>query len=411
MFKHFWAIALIVLPIFHRDFITDYRLQKNVVFLFVAILSLILFKHRQNKLISLIAILLTIKIFLSNYIFASVFVLEGGLIQIEDHGEITGKAFFQSIQLLISLGLVNQFVLYWDESLKKYLTNALSISCVINSLWIIAQYYHHDPLIFIYYFKDVNGIGDISGALDNGMVTGSLMGIISPFLFRKYWCFFIPVFIYAIFLLGSAMSWLGLCVGIFYFILRNFKLTKICKYLLAIIPIFFLIVNYFKDFFQDSGRYEAWKHILTSEKLLLFGHPIGFYTDHGWQKITSVANLRHPHNEFILGYYTFGIIGVLFIFILLLWIFQWHKENPYFSASFLSFLAVSNGSFPLHIGSTAIIFIIGIAILLHHALKSEQCKKLLNLLRWLDFQHLSVRGSCLEMIRKWTSKLKYLKIS
>ena len=123
MFAWFWSAVLFVLPIVHYQFISDFRLQKNIFFLFVGFLSLILFKSSNSKLISFVSAAFFTKTIFSKYILASAYTIVGAPIAIRGKGAITGRAFLQTIEIFLGLALINQFSAHWDGHTKKYLSN------------------------------------------------------------------------------------------------------------------------------------------------------------------------------------------------------------------------------------------------------------------------------------------------
>ena len=259
-------------------------------------------------------------------------------------------------------------------------------------------------------FKSLNGLGAVSGSLDQPMVTGCFMGATFPFLFRRKWHFFIPLVVASLYCLDSAMGVLGFAIVPIYLVSKDLKASQfLAAFGLFAIGIFFLY-RLFGDFFQPAARFLTWSKIIEQTPFMFFGRGFGVYSDLGWQNLGVGENMAHPHNEYLSLYLASGCLGLALFLGVVGWLFQWHRRAPLFSASLVSLLATAGGAFPFHIAPTSVILLIGFGALLHHFKESNKCRRLLSLLRLLGFLLLYALGSCSEMIKKWIGRPKYLRI-
>ena len=348
MFKWYWTIAILFIPLIHRNIPEDSRIYKDIYFMIVGVSSLFLFKNKFSS-ISLVGLIFAI------YSIAMPYTTIGG------------NAFFQTMNILIGLGLISQFACNWDESLEQWIMNAFSLAAITQCVWVFSQKLGHEPMLDVFGVQGLSGLGLIEGSLANRMVSAAYLGPLVPFLYRKWWCLFIPMVFLALYYLGSSMGMLSACIGLGYMISKNWKLSHIIASALLGAGGLCIGIRQFPVFFDPSGRYLAWKQIIQLVGFQWTGFGTAVFHDKLWPNITAISGLKHPHNEFILAYLNWGVIGLVFCLVGIIYLLRVHKMTPIFAASLLGILAASMGSFPLHISSSSLIFIIALGSLTHYS--------------------------------------------
>ena len=137
LFSIYWSLAIIVLPIYHVESMMSNRIIRDSIFLILAITSLIIFENKPTKLIKLAGLFFGLTIISSKYLYIS---------------EIS---LWQATNMLTGIALASQVSTHWHSS-KIFITNSISISCIIQTIWIFAEYFDR-PLMQLGYLnhKDV----------------------------------------------------------------------------------------------------------------------------------------------------------------------------------------------------------------------------------------------------------------
>ena len=162
----------------------------------------------------------------------------------------------------------------------------------------------------------------------------------------------------------------SLFVGIGYIITNSLK--RKVKYILYSIVLMFLFCalvygHTYNGYFSDSNRLLNWFNIFSAHKeaFSFFGNGPGYLERIAHTSIVSGEIFYPAHNEFLTLLLQYGLFGVsVMAYFLKSSMQKFIKGDVYIMACFLAFLFNMLGSFPLHISSLALIFIINTNLIL-----------------------------------------------
>ena len=279
---------------------------------------------------------------------------------------------------LITMGMILISVLIEKEIDKKLIINILSLICILQSIWIIFEYYNIDLSDYIMnYFSNYpvkkmqrtpNGLIPFDGNL---RIAGSLgqqthSGVLLIFLitlFRKKWFIFLPLPIIAIIITESANVLVSALVVMFIYIFMVCN-RKIVSFFSMFFLTTCLLINYFKsEFFYSGFRYIAWERILKWAGHTFFGKGPSFLYLHPTVENAAGQLFRHAHNEIIDSYILWGYSGLICLVILLVHFFIKSEKDKYLFPIFLGLLFNSLFNLTFHISTLALIAIIIYSIL------------------------------------------------
>lgn len=338
LFALYWGVVIVLLPIFYRfTYLGDGRWHKNTLFVWVSLLSFILFgsgDRRPPKYLLISSSVLAVLGFFNQYSIMS------------------GAVVWQMVSFLCGLGLLFQLYSKIDEYDKRILINAFSVAAVIQSVWFISQYFGYDPYYFAIdqYWNDGDGVkkmvtagvetkivsakAEISviGSLGQQTLSGCFLATLMPFLLRKKWIIFIIPALFALYLTDSAMAIMGgiggLLVSGLLYKKPDFKLRYLAVAGLALSwPAYWLMKNV--TFFSDQLRLYVWGRVLSwySGWDVLWGRGLGYVHD----TFNVYTPLRprwiYLHNEYLELYAAFGLIGVVCGIVFMLPVIKSNKEE------------------------------------------------------------------------------------
>lgn len=362
LFKYYWSAIIIILPFYIRNIPLDTRVQRDMLFLFVSLFSLVLFDNFVHNIWFAFCGLF----FVNSFFGMSVL--------------MTSTSFFQTINLLCSMALVSQFAFQWNEKTSRWLANAFCVAGLLQVGWIACHYFNIEPstLLFgikrkVIFYRGSNQ-WPIEGSLDASMVTACYLAAIFPFYLRRWWIVGVIPLIVSLYLLGSAMGFLGVCCVLIYLFFDRVIKWNIQYLIASIVLLSTALVSVLKiapSFTDSQARYTAWGEIIKWSGLTWFGKGIAQYHDIGYKSVHSIPRMLHPHNEYLAIYVNWGAFGIILVLIPLWWLFKSREKEIIYSCAIIATLGTSFGAFPLHISSTALIVIIAMGALLSDKIKSK----------------------------------------
>ncbi len=209
----------------------------------------------------------------------------------------------------------------------------------------------------------------VCALLDHPDILGNYLALSVPFflyLFRAKYVIPFLIVIFVLIVAHSSLSILGAGVACFIFFAlkyRNSKYWRIGLSVLFVLGIVFCLNPKFNKLNTGfTGRVDAWQQILARADNPIFGQGLGIVKSYGVQYGSS-AGMNHwvfAHNDYIEMYCAGGIL-LLFLFALLvihsLRKFNYKIDNHLgfaYLGSFLCFLVLMLGSFPMEIAPLAL---------------------------------------------------------
>lgn len=345
-FNYFWAGVLLLLPFYFEVNNIDSRIYKDLLFLKLSILSLVVFPNKPSKI--------------------SYAVIPCLIIGALTYQSYRPSPIFQSVHLGLGLAILNQFIANWNKNTSRIILNAMAVSCIIQAGYFVSNGLGYDVYELITGMKRAikdpgqQNLGHfpIIGSLDHWMLSGCHLVATLPALFRGKWKLFIPFVLCSLVVVDSSLTVVTLIgTGCVWIIMRKKSL------ILPISAVGLLTLWGVKDlpFFTTGTRLEAWANSFKLTTDPIFGMGFGYFHDLYQRFYPLGEKFIHPHNEFINIYVTLGLWGVgtsLYLSVLL-WK-NWKAETHFFY-SFVAIMINAVGGFPFHISSLALIFIVSIA--------------------------------------------------
>lgn len=348
-FTIYWCLSIILLPFYIEVSKMDSRIYKDILFLKMSLVSLCLFPKSLSNLSKFAGLALIYSMF--------------------NYHSYSPSGVFQLVHLALGAALIDQFIANWDKRSSKYFLNAIAITCIIQATYFYINALGYDVYTLITGYKRAitdNGAKTLGyfpliGSLDHWMVSGSFLAITFPTLFRKKWCFFIPYILGVLTFIDSSLTVVSvLGTGVVWLMIKYRKLI-IPSIMSGAIAIYFV-----KDlpFFTMGERWNVWVQSFSFNTKPLFGMGFGYFHDNFRKFYVGNEKFAHPHNEFIDLYVTLGLwgVGVGLYLSFLLW--KNRLSETHFFYCIVAFFIASMGGFPLHISSTALVFIVSVAGLL-----------------------------------------------
>ena len=357
-FGLFWAFVIVILPLYHPklNVIMSSRDYKDGLFYLLAALSLCLFERKFSPP-TYIAMFLVGFVFIRN---------------VPD-----SIAFFHTLGIILSIGLIGQFSYYWQDC-KKYIYHGFLIAVIAQILWIFSQYAGFEPSN-LWNNRGAVGGGSylpIAGSLDNPMVTAAYLAPIVPLLLFFKAAVAVPLLAclaFCFILLKSSIGIFGVFIA-FAYIICHLLFNRLREFLFVAIatPFVVMIIAPHFSFLSDSTRYGAWADAIKNVGFTVFGNGLGWFFHNGRNVIDPKLLFFHEHNEFLSVYFATGIVGLIAFIVSLYYITRKHAMEPIAAASFFATLAVSYGAFPLHISSSALTFIVACGALLSYSINKTE---------------------------------------
>ena len=365
----FWSFIIVLLPLYMRvTEAADPRVARDLFFVFCVFSSVILFGFKRQPDIY------------HRVLFFSV----GVMAFFNQYDQYSFTVIFEWLAISAAMILALQVMSNFEQDDDLKLLPPLRIACLIQCAWITMHYFGVDTHTEIFnligmktqrltsQFKPfpIDYKMTLDGSLGNSSISGSLVALSSLAFLQGRWALFLVIPGITLAVLGGLGNLLAFIVPVAYFYMRRHlsiknSLTILWSVGMMLIFSVYVFGTKYGSFFSDNERFLVWQK--TIEMLgdnYLLGKGVGYFYDFFPSALMSVNGqyFRQAHNEFLQGYFTFGIIGV-FIMICLLspYIAACIREKADTNILFLitmSFFIISMVSLPFHISGLALIFIL-----------------------------------------------------
>jgi hypothetical protein len=344
MVNYFLGVALVVAPVFIKTGMATTTVMSQEYFLvIISMLGVFLFGipriHINIKLLSL-------------SLFALAFTT------------INPFGLFPFYQLMMSIAGVAWVALIYAHAENinlEMVKKCFAIACVVQSLWVIAQYYGLNPhAIWI----DLTSIGykakslsevKVYGSIGNINHSAALIACTLPFLKKRYWI--LPSI--ALYLGDSSFPVICAFVGIL--ALYSFKRENLTYLIYGAIALFLsalaLIFNLipYGTYFSDTGRIRAWKALLEQLGLQFYGKGLGYVPEVFTKTLVHGRRFYQMHNEWLELYAIGGLLAVGVGVFLILPVLK-NRGNPEINACLIALAVNSLGNFTFHIAPLFMVF-------------------------------------------------------
>jgi len=246
----------------------------------------------------------------------------------------------------------------FNKDTVEYLYNAICIITLINIGYLWLQYFNIDPLF--------NPHNAPVGLMGNRNFASTLLAFGFPAFLRKKWYLFIPLLVIGFIQTKTTGGVIAVVTGlIVYVFINRLSLWFLLVPVLAGIGYFVFVDT--PDISLKSSRFQAWYFslVLFKEHWLL-GAGIGHWKIIGKIKLPVLCNQWWIclHNEFLQGLFEMGIGFILVITGYFINIFRRLGKESVIPFTALTIISVNSlVNFPFHIGTTALIAVIWLAIL------------------------------------------------
>lgn len=229
--------------------------------------------------------------------------------------------FYMFESFIIGVCIFLTYYLARTLKLKEDVLKYFLIPAIGNIILVFIQKFEHTILPFIP-FDD-----KISGFIGNPGFTALFLGMTTP-IFIKYFKWGLPFLLGAILLCNGFSGFAAFLVsGLVYLYFTNKKIFKIILLMLLLIGIIFVLSNFYEFFMGEvKMRVSGWIGTIDAiiQRHCLFGWGVGNYTSimarvkptdsfyFGVSFNSGDTILNHPHNEFLFGWWNFGLLFLVF---------------------------------------------------------------------------------------------------
>lgn len=272
---------------------------------------------------------------------------------------------------------------------KDIILNAIAISGGIQSVWLITNYFGFNPfawwldLKYILVNRDwgweaILAHTQIVGSFNNQIFSGIHVAMALPALFRKKMVFISPLFIFAIWISGSATAFLACFCALFAYLLCKYVKDKWIYPTTGVgiglsVACFFLFLRDV-DFFDDQNRYQMWATVFEwlEPRDYLFGNGLGWFWDEYAARFPkSVFKWGQIHNEFLSYFLSFGLVGIIAAWFVLKPVILSKRKDPILYAGLAGLIGGSFGCFPMHLSPLALIGIFYLSLCMKSASRGK----------------------------------------
>lgn len=359
-----------VMPLYLRvTTAADPRVSKDLFFTAMVFFSLIVFGFKREVPLFLKTIFLFISL-------ASFF---------NQYDQYSFLVILQWLFFNAGLLLILQSISLLEEKHVPVIFNCLAISCVIQSVWILANYFNLDP--YLEFFR-VGGfkiarldpttlkvpVGKLTtaivGSLSNRDLSAWFISMTLPALLRGKWIYLAPLAITAIILCkctGAGVA--AISIFAIFFLGKYYETKKVLRiFLLSFLGFCALVFFVPTNFFPDNERFKLW---LAAFKWIkgfeLWGIGLGGFRDKFLIENPGIVvqKFKQLHNEYMELYLAFGSVGIALLLGLIHHL--WWKTKTKLTLTLPLLMLISTAvnctvGFPLHISSTALIFIVAFSL-------------------------------------------------
>lgn len=301
----FLGISIALLPLFlitngNQD---TTRGTKDLIFLYaiLALLSLMRDKKRDFPKQIMPSILYLVVVLLIN-----------------QHMFFSSNVMLHTVNTLAGLAFFIRYYECFDEKSIRYIYDGMIVGSIFQGVFSIAGYFGYELYLdFLQMFTSI----DLDISARNSGASNVVGSLGNPNLVASYFCMTIPAFLSrkklfslalipltALILSGSYMGIGSLLAGLGYYIFETKIVSKAKIYALAtasMVAVPFIITS------ADSGRFAAWKHLLSNVSLKhwLIGSGPGWFADLKFP--FPGGYLIQEHSAFLTFFNVFGLAGFI----------------------------------------------------------------------------------------------------
>ena len=262
------------------------------------------------------------------------------------------------------------FYIAMQESTIKIdrILDVVCLAAVLQALLCVCQMWDFDP-----HFKFMELYASVKKTLPETEVTGTLgnnnflavyLAISTPFFFRRYWAYFVPVLLSIILISLTSTAVVGLLIGTVVFFKDRIKWRWIILGLIPFIVYLFVIkASLTWNFTWDHDRFHWWKSALVFWYMNWESMIFGFGPSVSWGQKFPI------HNEWITALFNFGIIG---LGIAVGYFVTAYRKNRHLYAAFITAAVTLNGTYPLHLAPTGMLCMITIGLMERERLNANR---------------------------------------
>lgn len=249
------------------------------------------------------------------------------------------------------------------------IAKATALSATLVASFALLQFIGLDPMTGISKHRIIPGDHThryVAALLDHPDLLGNYLAICLPFFFYLKGIRYIlslALIVFIIFVTQSSLSIVAVCMAFLIFMLLKNRDSFIWKFSLSGLFVAFMVaaisIKGFNKFHGGfTGRTTAWQEMIHRMSNPAFGQGIGIVKS----LLVKTGNnyWMFAHNDYLEIYCALGVLGLFLVILLIINSirnFNYKKENILgfsFLASFIAFLIVMFGSFPMEIAPLAL---------------------------------------------------------
>ena len=271
------------------------------------------------------------------------------------------------------LGLWATFIAlsYFEREDFEKIAKAICFSAVLVTVFGIMQVVGLDPFGQIAKYNHSN---HFSACLDNPNIVGNYLCLSLPFFFifkEKKYLFGGLLVILGIFLAKSTLVFICTLVGICFYAFFTYRKSIIVKSAITVLIVLLLLFCFTNKSFLKlesgfDGRLDVWQQsIEIIKENPLFGQGLGSFRAYEMKHRQVSTTCLVLHNDWLERVVEIGVLGLVLLVLIVIRSFRnfdYKNTNPLalgYLTSFLIFLMLMCGSFPVEIAPTALLGLIG----------------------------------------------------
>lgn len=381
LFSLFWGAVILLHPFFMRlPKLRGYEMNKdlsvNMAFIFAVIFSLAVFGSgpykRLPKNIYISAILIMLVTFF------------------HQPNAYSPAAQTESFMIFSGIALLFQASTWVDQKSARILMNFMCVSGLIQVGYVLLQKiiipkYEMQPIWWVYELfgtkiKTFNlQNGGASGPLMHSTYSGAMFAMLTPLFLRKNWIFFLPIMLFGVYSMHSAMTYAATAAGL---LSVAFLRVVNLKGSLTILTILTFTAGYFYltsngtsspelidgTLFDDQKRGFIWSRTIEFTHLKMIqpfiGMGTGFYADWFpvfqpmWRTPTFIERWTNPHNEYLFLWVNYGAVGVFGLYCLVRKVVSLSYKDSILGGALMAVIVNAFGNFTMHIAPVALVAIL-----------------------------------------------------
>lgn len=344
----YWCSVLIIIQFFfftNSNDIFDIRQSRNVFFIAAFIISALYFKKKKicgSKILLPILPLIAIMKMPQAWEFHSI------------------------IQLLSFIAGIGCLIQFSNARLNlTTITNTFAFTCLLQSVWMILNWFGFDPLQLIaYQFK----FGGVVGSLGNRGFSMGLISMTFPFMFSGSWRYFLIFPFIALYI--SHLYGTDTPLALFLFTIISMAIFKIRPRFLSFFQwSTFISIAALMLYNIDKIRLTAWQYAINL-KNSWYGRGFGWIPAEFKKYLLYYSENSKPkhfgelHNEYLEAIISMGPFSLIIFYFVFLAVFKINTNLKMFWISAIVTLLYSISWHPFHVATTALVGILVFGVLL-----------------------------------------------